>query len=235
MICFAFAVPHESAGVIERLTERDTFHLMNMRCTTGKYGKREVVVAEIGMGLSNARENLSLLLQYFRVKCIIHSGYGGALVPQLKKNQIVLSKNYSSPEFLTFVRLLSGFDFGMFCSVDRVVSTPEDREQIHRITEAQVVDMETAAAVEIARQAKIPFLAIRVITDEAESIMPAEAMAASFDTEKNAAKPLNLMWHFVKHPKDYKPFIEFVKGLEPARKALTDFLFVVEKELPPRW
>jgi adenosylhomocysteine nucleosidase len=235
MICFAFAVPHEAQGVLDRLTGKDSFQLLNLHCTTGRMGKREVLVAVLGMGLENARESMRTLLQYFRPKCIILSGYGGALVPQLKRGQVVLSKNYTSPEFLTFVRLLSGFDFGMFCSVDRVVATPEDRKQIHGITDSQVVDMETAAAVEVAREAKVPFLAIRVISDEMDEVLPSAAMAAAFDSATSRPRPLALVWHMLCHPGDIKPFKAFVQGLAPSRKRLTEFLFQVEKELPPRW
>ena len=87
------------------------------------------------MGEAAAADNTETVFQHFRLKAFVLAGYGGALVPPLKVGQVVVSTNFSSEAVLGFLRMLSGFDFASFCTIDEVVGTPEKRDayaQRHR-------------------------------------------------------------------------------------------------------
>jgi adenosylhomocysteine nucleosidase len=235
MICYAFALPYEAQDFLAQLTETDTFDLHGLHCTTGKLGRRDVLVACIGMGLTNAAVNTTTLFEHFRPKALILGGYGGALVSQLKRGQVVVADNYTQDDFKQFVRLLPNFNFANFCSTDEVVATPQRKTEYAQATQCQVVDMESAAVVEIVQSREKPYLVVRAISDELNDPLPAEALAAAFDPQQNRPTPCKLLLRFLIHPWEIAPFRRFVKNLPPVRQNLTAFLLALTKELPGSW
>jgi adenosylhomocysteine nucleosidase len=235
MICYAFPLAHEASQVLKQCTQKDSFSIGNLHCVTANYHNRPVLIALIGMGHNQAAENTKAIFHYFRPKAVVLSGYGGALVPQLKVGQIVISNNFSSEELLPFLRLLSGFDFGGFCTTDELVGTPEKREWYARSTQHQVADMETAAVADIVLERQIPFLALRVISDEYGHVLPIGALNAGFDVKKGRATPFRLLTYLLTHPGEVMPLKKFVSCLSLARRKLTNFLREINNELPAHW
>jgi len=235
MICYAFPLAHEAELFLKGCTGKESFCIDNLSCTMGQLDGRTVLVALVGMGTERARQNTHTIFQYFRPKALILAGYGGALVPQLKVGQVLISNNYSSEEVQSFLRLLSGFDFASFSTVDEVIGTPVRREWQARKSQAQVVDMETAAVAEVAKARAISFTALRVISDDYQQVLPTGALAAGFDPVRGRATPFRLLGYLAIHPGEIKPFKNFVVGLSLARKNLTTFLRDLNNELPSKW
>jgi hypothetical protein len=235
MICYAFPVAHEAELLLKKCTQRETFTIGRMPCTLANLGGRQVLIAGVGLGQARARENTEQVFRYFRPKAVVLAGYGGALVSQLKLGQILVSNNFTSEELLPFLRLLSGFDFATFCTTDEIAGTTEKRDWYAHSMKAQVIDMETSAVADVVRTREIPFLAIRVISDEYKTVLPSAALAAGYDAEENRPAPLRLLKHLVLHPKDLRPLREFVRQLSVARHLLTTFVEQVNNELPRGW
>jgi adenosylhomocysteine nucleosidase len=235
MICYAFPVAHEAESLLAKCTQRESFSIGPMACTLGNLGARQVVIAQIGLGQARARESIQTVFRYFRPKAVVLSGYGGALVPQLKLGQIIVSTNFTSEELLPFLRLLSGFDFAAFCTADEIAGTTEKRDWYAQSMKAQVIDMETAGVADFVREREIPFLAVRVISDEYKTVLPSAALAAGFDPALNRPTPVRLLKHLALHSRDIRPFKEFVANLGIARRMLTTFLEQVNNELPRGW
>jgi adenosylhomocysteine nucleosidase len=235
MICFAFPLAHEAELVLKHCTEKDSFSIGSLHCTLANFGERRVLIALIGMGEAAAADNTATIFQYFRLKALVLAGYGGALVPPLKIGQVVISNNFSSEAVLGFLRLLSGFDFASFTTVDEVVGTPAARDVYAHNTNSQVADMETGVVAEIVGERSIPFLAVRVISDEYKDVLPTGALAAGFDAGLGRATPFRLLGYLVTHPKEFAPFKKFVQGLSLARRNLTAFLEQLNTELPGHW
>jgi adenosylhomocysteine nucleosidase len=235
MICYAFPVAHEAELVLEKCTQRESFAIGPMTCTLGNLGPRQIVVAQVGMGQARARDSIQAVFRYFRPKAVVLSGYGGALVPQLKLGQVLVSTNFTSEELLPFLRLLSGFDFAAFCTTEEIAGTPEKRDWYAQSMKAQVIDLETAAVADFVRTREIPFLAVRVISDEYKTVLPSAALAAGFDPALNRPTPVRLLKHLALHPREMRPFKEFVANLGIARRMLTTFLEQVNNELPRGW
>ena len=59
-------------------------------------------------------------------------------------------------------------------TVDTVVDSPEKKKKLREDTNADLVDMESAAVALIARENSIGFLAIRGISDTSEETLPPE-------------------------------------------------------------
>ena len=57
-------------------------------------------------------------------------------------------------------------------SMNRVVSTAEEKAELHRATGADAVEMEAAGVAERASNWNIPFYAIKVVTDTARDSFP---------------------------------------------------------------
>ncbi|MFZ0499503.1 MAG: hypothetical protein WAM52_10235, partial [Steroidobacteraceae bacterium] len=68
---------------------------------------------------------------------------------------------------------------GKLLTSDRPVATPEAKAAAWRESRAAAVDMESAAIAQVARQAGLPFIALRVIVDTASDQLPAAVIAAS--------------------------------------------------------
>ena len=128
MICYAFPLAHEAQELLKVCTQKESFSINRLHCTMANFGKRQVLIAQIGMGQAQAAENTQLIFQYFRPRAFVLAGYGGALVAPMKLGQVVVSDNFTSEEILPFLRLLSGFDFAGFCTSDEVAATPEKRD-----------------------------------------------------------------------------------------------------------
>jgi nucleoside phosphorylase len=235
MICFAFPLAHEAALVLENCTEKESFSIDSLHCTLGNFGKRRVLIAQIGMGEAKAGDNTELLFHYFRIKAFVLAGYGGALVPPLKVGQVVISANFTSNAVLGFLRMLSGFDFAGFCTVDEIAGTVEKRTWYASASDAQVADMETEAVAQIVSEHVIPFLAVRAISDEYFQNLPVGALAAGFDARQGKATPLRLLGYLAVHPREIGPLKRFVQGLSLARTNLTKFLQQLNNELPASW
>ena len=88
-----------------------------------------------------------------------------------------------------FLRLLSGFDFASFCTVDEVAGTAEKRDwyaRAHGGAGRRHGNRGRGRRGRATRQ--IPFLAVRVISDEYEHVLPVGALAAGFDASLGQAR-----------------------------------------------
>jgi adenosylhomocysteine nucleosidase len=235
MICFAFPLAHEAELLVKACTEREQFEIHGLHCTLGDLGSRRVLIARIGMGEAAAADKTETIFQYFRLKALILSGYGGALVPALKVGQVLVSTNYSSEAVVGFLRMFQGFDFANFVTVDEVVATREARESLAHSADAQVVDMETDTVANVVSEHRIPFLAVRAISDAFDHVLPAGALAAGFDVQRGQPTPGRLLAYLAKHPGEIDPFRKFVGNIGAARRNLTRFLQTLNNELPAGW
>jgi adenosylhomocysteine nucleosidase len=235
MICYAFPLAHEAHDFLKACTQKEQFSVGTLNCTLANLGGRPVLVVLVGMGPTNAAESTESIFQYFRPKAFVLAGYGGALVPQMHVGQVVLSNNFTSEQVQPFLRILSGFDFATFCTTNEIVGTPELRAEYAESTQSQVVEMETAPVADIVFSRSLPFMAVRVISDAYQNVLPVGALAAGFDAAKGRATPLRLMAYLATHYKEFTPFKNFVTGLPLARKNLTAFLQQLNDELPSHW
>lgn len=232
MICYAFPLAHEAASLLKICTQKESFSIGSLHCTLANLRDRRVLVALIGMGSARARANTEAIFAHFYPQALVLGGYGGALVPQLPVGHIVISSNYSSPGVLSYLRLLSGFDFGIFFTADEIASTRAQRDRAARASKGQVIEMETAAVAHVVQNREIPFVALRVISDDYTHELPVGALAAGFNAAKGRPTPLRLLAHLACHRREISPFLKFVSNLERARQNLTLFLQQMNDELP---
>ena len=96
---------------------------------------------------------------------ILSIGFCGALDPALRIGDIVVSGEVPKGLGASFVR-------GDVVSVDRVAITARDKCDLRAATGAAVVEMESAAVAQKAREWDVPFGCVRVVSDVAGEDLP---------------------------------------------------------------
>jgi adenosylhomocysteine nucleosidase len=194
LICFAVA------------QEKQYFHV------------RESVHALVtGMGASAAGCNLARLLEVHHPRLIVAAGFAGGLNPELKLGQMILDDsdlsghglNLSGPEALFH---------GKIHSASKVLVTPLEKASLRRESNADAVDMESAAVRSVAKKRGIPMVALRVITDPYD-----EALPLDFNQFMNTAGSMRygrFACHLLRKPITVLRLIQFQKKLNYAAQRL---------------
>ena len=150
----------------------------------GSLEGRRVVLARSGVGKVFAALCAQTMILKFGVTEIVNSGVAGTLTPELHIGDVAISTACVQHDMDTSavgdpVGLISGINMielpaanvnhrlGVIASGDQFVHTTERRVWIVSTFNASAVEMEAAAIAQVCFVNKIPFAAIRVISDEA--------------------------------------------------------------------
>jgi adenosylhomocysteine nucleosidase len=68
---------------------------------------------------------------------------------------------------------------GRLLTSARAIGSVDDKARLFRETGARAVDMESLAVAQVAREAQVPFIAVRVIVDSAADVLPKVVTAAA--------------------------------------------------------
>jgi hopanoid-associated phosphorylase len=158
---------------------------------------------------------------------IISFGIAGALDPSLKPGDIVLAgcvmgavqRWECDPAWRAHMSaklgpVASGAIFGS----DHPIVTSADKARIYRDTGAVAVDMESHAAAEVAARHGLPFVALRVIADDAASAIPRSALAGMRSDGTTDVKAV--LTTLVRNPGDVGALIRLGAATGTARASL---------------
>ena len=177
------ATSMEVDPLIARMTRPRTYKGPRHRVVEGHLGGKLVVITLVGMGRAAARRGANLLLDGHRPRWLLSAGYGGALDPSLRRNDVVMPREVvdeSGTLYTLDLKLPDAsprFATGRLLTVDRMVMTAAEKAELHARHGASVVDMETSAVAEVCRARSVRFLAVRAISDEAAVDLPREILA----------------------------------------------------------
>lgn len=123
---------------------------------------------------------------------------------------------------------------GPLVSVDRVLRTPAQKRQVRGQSNAIAVDMESATLQQAATMTGIPFVALRVVLDTADEIIPA-SVSSGVDRAGNPT-PFRLLRTLCLHPADIPGLLRLASSLRIANAALERVIRHAAPELiePPR-
>lgn len=143
-----------------------------------------VAFAQVGMGPERAARGTQALLDGHRPQWVISAGFSGALVPELAAGEIVVGnviRDISGRELTIDLKMpanpAAGLHVGKLLTIDHVARTADEKERLGCETGALAVDMESAAVAAVCRERKTRFMAVRVISDDMQSEVPAEAVS----------------------------------------------------------
>ena len=162
---------------------------------------------------------------------LVSLGFCGALAPGLRSGSVMVPQYILTDDReerfdpdagwreATLARLAAMQPHGnaLFSARDVITSTA-GKQAIHVERKAAAVDMESAGIAHAARRLGVPFLAIRIVLDEAGDALPrATANAIHADGNLNAR---GLVSGLVRHPKDIPALMALGRKSSRAQKQL---------------
>ena len=219
MIVVTFALPHES---------HDLRRALRSAKVPGEIAGQPVLLAHTGIGTAAAEECVRTLLAEHRPRWLLSAGYAGALDPALAHGELFLATNFTAPELLA----RSTARRGMLTTQNTAAETPLEKTALARTTGAQAVDMETSAIARVCAERGIPMLALRAISDTASAQIPVP-LTTSYDLTRQRPRVIALLAFLARNPSRILPFTRFVRGLTPARAALTAAIVGIIESEPP--
>ncbi len=218
MIAVTFALAQESADFRRLLGDR----------------ARDVAILHTGVGEKICRQRIGPFLDSHSFDFVVSSGFAGGVAPSLGVGDLLLAENFSDPALLARARRKFNGHVARLATVDRIVETVAERAQFARARNAVAVDMETQWIAEACAQRKIPFLALRVISDTVAAPFPAPPRVL-FDLERQRTSPPQLLGYLLRHPAAIVRLFRFARQISTARANLAVALDLVLRELdsPP--
>jgi adenosylhomocysteine nucleosidase len=215
-------------------------NLQGRRHYTGRFGRVPVSVVLSGVGKENAKEAVQALSKAHKLSVLLSIGYAGALSPELKRGDIVLSsysRNNESPEALATDHALAEKLRGLadeshehhvyvspLYTADKIIARHEEKRQLFERSGSLVVDMESLSVYTEAMEQKIPFIGVHAITDTAEEDIPALEIINPFLLSNSWTRYPKIFWDIAKRPKSIWDMALLNHDAKVAGNNLTHFL-----------
>jgi adenosylhomocysteine nucleosidase len=205
------ALPIEVGDLLDRLQRIRKYHSASVSIVEGELAGRIVVVAVGGVGMAAARRAADLLVAGHRPRWLLSAGFAGALDPALSRNDLVLADEIIDGQGHKLpVDIPDALSDGpghirrRLLTVDRIVLRPEEKQQLRREFEADLVDMESSVVAEYCKGKLVHFLSVRVISDDATTSLPREvATILSHTGSYRAGAALRAVWRRPSSLKDF--------------------------------
>jgi adenosylhomocysteine nucleosidase len=231
------ALPIEVGDLIDRLERVRKYHSASVPMIEGEYAGRIVVVAVGGVGRAAARRAADLVVAGHQPRWLVSAGFAGALNPTLARHDVVLAHEIIDPEGLRFPVAIpealgdgQRYVHGRLLTVDRIIAQPEEKQELHSGFGADLVDMESSAVAELCSQKLLRFLSVRVISDDAGTVLPREVATLLAHTGSyRVGAALRALWHRPASLKDF--WLLHERALESSDR-LAKFLVRCLDELP---
>jgi nucleoside phosphorylase len=228
----------EAKGLLGLLEERRNFRAGGADCSLGKLAGEPALVAIIGMGPPHAPLRAKAALDEARARAstplrgVILMGFAGGLHPSLKRGDIFLTAG--AEHLLPHLPENERPAVAQLHTADTLVATAAAKADLHARTGAWLVDMEQAHIAPLVAAAGLPFIGVRLISDEAHEELPHDLLRHAYDQEEGENTPLRLAGHLTRHPFKVKRLASFVRPLPPLRNHMSHRLHTWLKLTGPR-
>lgn len=228
------ALPHEAKGILARMSPGSRIRYRKIKLYEGRWGDKECVLLQTGMGPENAERSTRFLLNSYPVTHLISTGYCGALISGIENGEAVLATQVltlekstppisPAPDFFNYVKnklknknIISRS--GALITSDHPVLQVEEKEKLGKTTGAIVVDMESFFVLKVAREfEKITSLAIRFVVDALRTNL---ADTSAFLDNQAGVQPLNLIREMFRKPKIFLQLPGLERLATRARKSM---------------
>lgn len=195
-----------------------------------------------GIGSNNATAAAEELIKN-GAQALISWGTAGGLSPNLKSGDVLIPDSVQTTDQKSYKtdsawrrKIIDKISFdlkvhnGLLIQTNDVIKNPNQRYQLHKITNAIAVDMESGAIAKVAGQNNIPFLIIRTIVDPYNESIPNSALS-NID-QFGRAKILPLIGNLLRKPTDIPKLITLGSHFNQARKTLQHISQLLGSNLP---
>jgi len=149
----------------------------------GRYKHIRVACVQSGMGSALAARGTRALLDGHSPVWVISAGFSGALKSEMRVGDIVMadsiidqSNNTLSLDMKMPADPAKGLYVGKLYMSETLVRTVQEKQELADRTGAIAVDMESMTVAQICHDAKVRFVAVRVISDDMSHDLPEEIM-----------------------------------------------------------
>lgn len=229
MIGIMAAHPAEIATLVDKATVRETQTILRKEFHIGELCGHDVVITTCGIGKVRAAARTQFLIDHFQVSRLIFSGVAGALDPQLKRGDIVISTQtiehdfdvgegsagerrrlhwYDADPQLVELAMKAGEKAGLADSLrpgkvltgDQAITQLSRKQALWQSLGGSCVEMEGAAVAGVCWMNQVPFVLVRGISDMAD-----ESASGDF-----------LRWFQIAAQRAASLVVEMVRSLPPA-------------------
>ncbi|MFL5308234.1 MAG: hypothetical protein ACJ8F1_23685 [Polyangia bacterium] len=160
---------------------------LRARVNGGRLGGQEVELVVTGDGARNARAGAQRALAAGRVDALVVLGVSGALTPALATADLIVGARVKDEEGRTYeaaadrvaaIARTTGGRPALVMSARKIADTVEEKTRLARLAELEadgrpaVVDLESAAYVAAAEEARVPWVVLRAVSDTAREALP---------------------------------------------------------------
>jgi adenosylhomocysteine nucleosidase len=177
-----FALGIESGGLEDLLEGAITVRANQCLVRQGGLKGRHVALVISGIGPDAAAQAAEVLLAGHRPQWVVSAGFSGALQPGLERNEIIVAESVGDTAGRRIEvdlqrgpvawREMPGARIGKLLSVDHILRRPEEKRPLGQAHGALAVDMESYAVAEVCARAGARFLAVRVVSDTVDELLP---------------------------------------------------------------
>lgn len=234
----AASVDMEIRGLRKRLGRLSRERISKGKAWSGTFDGEPLWLILTGVGPACTGKTVEPLLRSGRFRGILSIGYAGALQPSYKVGDIVipeevrplfsLGKGSYQPD-PDLVRSISEaaqrkghlFHTERMLTSDRVITSAEEKRDLGKTHLAGSVEMESSVLADLARKTSLPFLVVRVISDEASFALPDDMVFLQYWRQRNLVR---MMAYLFGKPVQMIRLLRLFHCARKASKSLTQFL-----------
>jgi adenosylhomocysteine nucleosidase len=229
------ALPREMPASFVRFSNRLGVapHLFTVYCSTSAAGQH--VAVQTGVGRTRAAAATRLLIERFSPQGIVSFGFAGGLVAELARGTLIIGtevvcEDWARQWTVACRNLAEQFRVaadaegllthqGILFTSRQLVTDPTAKAQLRAESGACAVDMETAAIVEAADEAGLPWVAVRAIVDSASDALSPVCLATL--REDGHVAMGRLLWMIGRSPPVLRHIIRLARDTSVARRHLS--------------
>jgi len=236
MLAILGAFGQEIVDLRRRMVIEEVVAERHCKLYRGKYENRDALLVKTGMGKERAESATKFILERYPVTAVISLGFAGALAPELRIGDVVVCSTLycdsteevcaSDAHLLSLASqgpegFAAGFCLGSGVTALHLEASPPKMRELRERFPAHIIDNESYWIARIASESKIPFIAIRSISDDMQhSIQPFDQILASDG---------KLLWKeavlcFLVHPQYLVNVFTLFRNTRPAKRNLAAFV-----------
>ena len=230
----AAAVEQEIAGVRAGVKARQIAAERRNNAWEADWKGQPLLLVRTDVGPKRAREGLAPFLSGHPYRGIVSTGYAGGLQDKCRLGDILVPDEVRSVPPLPEVRFRPDpilreqvlqrirrgpwqIHTGRMITADRVIVSGAEKHALGLEYEADSVEMESAVIAELAEQASVPFVVVRIVLDEASFSLPDIMPVFRWYRKRQFGK---LIPHVVSHPSKLVELLSILRRSRKATKAL---------------
>jgi adenosylhomocysteine nucleosidase len=209
------ALEREIAAVVRGWTRKDVeYSGRKLRF----YESEKAVVVSGGIGMQAARLAAEAAVNLYEPLALVSTGLAGSLSEKLKVGDTLFAAEIVDAESGKVYSTPAGSE--RLVTANTILGLEEKRALAQRFA-AGAVDMEAASVADVARQARVPFFAVKAISDELEFPMP--KMEQFVDAQGNFGTG-RFIFHAALRPQLWSSVFHLARNSSRAAKALARLL-----------